>query len=251
MGLFDNFLNKAPAQTTPQADPNAAAVVPAAGNLQDPNIVAQQGSVSAVAPEGPASDPANAGDADTPLAEFKNLWDTEPTNKADPSLAPTPLVASEIQALVAKQDFSAMITPEMLATVPEEQHAAFTSAMNLVAQNVMTQSTMVNSKLNAQSIEQAEKRFAATLPELLRKQAVTNHANETNPLLNNPAIKPVVEATRTQLLQQYPNATQAQITEMTENYITQMGAAFAPAPVEPTAVKEQDFSNFLEKGTVG
>lgn len=254
MGLFDMFTPSAPAtqaQAAPQANPQVAPVVPEAGNLQDPNTVAQQHAVPADTGVAPAADPANAGAADTPLAEFSSLWDTKPTDTADQSLAPKPLDPTEIQQLVAKQDFSSMVTPEMLATIPEEQHAAFTASMNLVAQNVMTQSTLVNNKLQAQAIAQAEKRFAAQLPELLRAQAVTNHAKETNPMLSNPAIKPVAEAAQAQLLQQFPNASQAEITQMTANYIEQMGAAFAPAPVVSTADKEQDFSNYLGKGTLG
>lgn len=257
MGIFDMFTSQpaAPAQqqqqAAPTAQPTMTPIVQDAGNLQDPNAVAQQHQVPGGVPVAPASDPANAGAADTPLGEFSTLWDNVPTKDSDPTLVAKPLDPTEIGNLVAKQDFSHMVTPEMLASIPADQHDAYKASMNMVAQQVMTQSTLVNNKLQAQAIEQAERRFAAQLPELLREQAVTNHASETNPLLNNPAIKPVVEATRSQLLQKFPDATQAQITEMTTNYITQMGAAFAPAPVVSTAEKEQDFSNYLDKGTLG
>jgi hypothetical protein len=243
MGMFDMF-KPAPQQAAPQAAPQVEA-----GNLQDPSVLANANSQlpnSAPNAASPASTPAN-----TPMGDFATLWDTVKTDPSKQGNAPAALDQAELTALINKQSYANTVTPDMLASFPEEQHAALTSVMEAVARNVMVQATLVNNKLNAQSLTAAEAKFAAQLPDLLRAQSVANHGAETNPLFNNPAIKPVVEATRSQLLAKFPNATQAEITSMTEKYIMSMGAAFAPPPVIPTGMQEQDFSNFLDKGTVG
>ncbi len=84
---------------------------------------------------------------------------------------------------------------------------------------------------------------------MLRQQGAANHLKETNPIFNNPAVAPVVQATQQQLLQKFPNATQAEITKMTQDYILAMGQAFAPAPAaSPEAETEMDWEKFLTVG---
>ena len=80
---------------------------------------------------------------------------------------------------------------------------------------------------------------------MLRTQSAANHLKDTNPIFSNPAIQPVIEATQQQLLSKFPNATPAEITAMTNNYILAMGEAFAPKPVTPVS-KDTDWENFIQ-----
>jgi hypothetical protein len=65
-------------------------------------------------------------------------------------------------------------------------------------------------------------------------------------LFSNPAIKPVIDATQAQLLQKYPDATQAELTKMTQEYIVAMGAAFNPqTPASDLPAGEEDWSKFV------
>jgi hypothetical protein len=105
---------------------------------------------------------------------------------------------------------------------------------------------MVNNKLSEQAIAAAVQAEVAKMPGMLRQQASTDHLKTVNPLFDNPAIKPVAEATQKQLLQQFPNATHAEITDMTQKFLTEMGAAFAPK-VEETGLPEgeTDWTKFI------
>ena len=240
---FPNIFGNSATPAQPAA-PATPATPAQPGNLQDPAILDAQSTVPETT--APVLDPNSTDLSNTPLEAYDNLWETNPTANTKAPVSVAPLNETELREVIAKQDFSNMITAETLAGIPEEQHAATIAAMNTVAQNVMTQATLVNNKLNAQNLEAAEKRFNEQLPDILRQQAVTNHTKETSPLLTNPAIKPVAEAAQAQLLAKFPEASQAQIIQMTENYIKQMGEAFAPAPVTSPAELEQDFSKFLD-----
>lgn len=184
----------------------------------------------------------------SPLDDFKNLWENAPNNSESTPNQPVPLDAAQVQKAVANTNFAAGITPETLAAITaggEGAGEAFMNAMNSMARDVMVQSTMVGNKLTEKAVADAIAAQQASLPELVRSQQATSHLVDTNPLFTNPAIAPVVEATQAQLLQKYPNATPAEITTMTQNYITQMGAAFAPAEVVNGAEAGTDWEAFM------
>jgi hypothetical protein len=148
---------------------------------------------------------------------------------------------------MAGANFAPQITAEQQAAITaggEGAQEAFNAALNSVAQQVMTQATLVGNKLGEKQIQAAIEKHMATIPELLRTQGSTEHLRTTNPIFENPAVKPVVEATQAQLLQKFPNATHAEITTMTQDYILAMGESFAP-PGPTTPDGEQDWNAFL------
>lgn len=216
----------------PNTDPNAAPAMP----VVDPNA--------------PVVDPNAPIVPDSPLAEFKDLWEPVPIDpNAPPATEPPPALTTEaVQKAVAKADFSQAINAETMAAITaggEGAGEAFAKAMNAVAQQVMVQSVMANNKLTEKAVAEAVNAYKKDIPGLLREQATKDHLVTTNPLFDNPAIKPVIEATRLQILQKFPNATNEQISEMTNNYILAMGEAFAPAPVTPEVAGETDWSKYL------
>ena len=120
--------------------------------------------------------------------------------------------------------------------------------MNAVAQQTMTHSIMVNEKLTQQAIAKAVAANEATLPTRLRNQAASDHLKTSNPLFDNPAIKPVVEATHQQLLLKYPTETNAQITERVNSFMLAMSDQFAPkAAVNDNGVGDTDWEEFMNK----
>lgn len=239
MSIFDIF--KAP--TPAPVDPSAAVQQPNAAHVQQ-QVPLNQGNIPAAPttvadpnnPTSPVADPntvkAEAKD-DTPLAQFQDLWKDVPNdpNKPNTPAQPAELTAETVQKIVENVNFSQQVTPETLAAIAgggEDAAAAFTNAMNEVARQVMVQSTLVNNKLTERAVEQAVKSHTENLPALLRSQAASDHLVTSNPLFSNPAVKPVIEATQSKLLAKFPNATHAELTEMTQNYIIAMGEAFAP-----------------------
>jgi len=239
MNLFDIFTpnNPAPApQEALQAAPTPAPDTPPA--TPPTAVPATQGNIppnvdpSATPPVGtPPVETAPAATPDTPLADFKGLWDT-PTKSPDTATPPaTGLNPVDVQKAMANIDFANSLAPDTMTQISaggDEAQTAFTNAMNNVAQQVMVQSTLVNNKLTTKAIDDALAKQALAIPDMVRAQAAASHMNDTDPLYSNPAVKPVMEAARSQLLSQFPNATPAQITDMAQNYIKEMGKAFAP-----------------------
>ena len=237
MGMFDIFTNSQPTNAAPSSP-----VSP--GNIPPPTDPAAPGQgvvpASAVAPAVPKQ-------PESPLDTFKVLWEPVPVdpNSSTPA-ASQELTAEQVQTAVAKANFSQAITPEQLQAISQggdAAQAAFSAAMNAVAQQVMVQSTMVNSKLTEKAVAAALARQSSEIPQMLRRQASTAHLNDTSALFSNPAIQPVVQATQQQLLQKFPQATPAEITQMTQDYIKAMGEQFAPKPVSDPNVT--DWSTFL------
>lgn len=242
----------APAPVTPVAPvagqpPVAQAVPPQQGNIPAAPTIA-------VNPDGtPVVDALPVEKDESPLAVFKSLWEDAPIDPNAPAtpagyVAPT---ADQIQTAVAKQDFSSNFTPEQLAAVTaggEGASEALVQLLNTVGQQTLAQSTMINSKLNEQAMTAAIAEQVAKMPDLVRAQTVQAHLKDTNPLFDNPAIKPVIEATQHQLQVKFPNATPAEITKMTQDFVIGMGAEFAPKPVVATGLEADDWTNFLESG---
>ena len=261
MSIFDIFTpapsQPAPAQQAPAPQQTPVPVQP--GNIPTPPAVtAEPGNPTApvIPPVTPVAPLPDMTKAEPSLDDFKGLWDTVPTDPNNPATqqAPQALNVEDLQKTVGAIDFTQAITAEQLAAIQEGGEgatAATLQAMNAMAQKVMIQNTLVNNKLTEQAIERAVKSHSDSLPELLRSQAAADHLKTSNPIFSNPAVKPIMEATQQALLQKFPNATHAEITNMTQNYITAMGQEFAPqASVnDNTATNETDWMEFMKAPT--
>ena len=238
MSVFDIFTSKAPAPVAPTpATP---------GNIPAPTIqpgVAPGMDLNGLVPAVPTPTV-----AETPLTPFTNLWDDVPS----PNAVVTNLNSynpQDIATAMGKIDLSSAITPEHMQAIThggQDAAAAFAAAMQAVAQKAMVQATLVSSQLTKKAVEDAVAATRATLPDLLREQGAQNHMRETNPLFSNPAVKPVIEAARSQLLSKYPNATHSEITGMVNDYIRAMGTAFAPPAPNVAGANDVDWEAFMK-----
>ena len=263
MGILDIFKSAPAPAVTPASTPASGAPVNPA-NPQAPGAVAvpaapiQPGNIqplkdapapgNGVVPGSTTPTPAEPKVPESPLDQFKDLWQAVPVDANSPTPAvPAELTAEQVQQAVSKASFTESITPEQLTAIAaggEEAQKAFTEAMNSVAQQVMVQATMVSNKLTERAVSAALEKQNALIPEMLRKQASTAHLNDTSELFSNPAIQPVVQATQAQLLQKFPNATPLEITTMTQDFIVAMGEQFSPKA--STDSNDTDWSNFLK-----
>lgn len=257
MSVFDIF-NTAPAQQAPAQQQQAPAPNPGGaappGQIPAPTTVPQTTPNTApngTVPNQPAVPEVPADNS--PLAPFKELWEAPVTDPKAPAPAPTTpqqLNLEDVQKAVAKATFTNAITPEHLAAIGEGGEAAqkaFAESLNAVAQQVLTQSVMVNSKLSEQNMNTFQDAQSSKLQDLVQKHALSESVNSSNPIFKNPAVQPVIEATKQQLLTKFPNATTAEHAKMLEDYMLAMGAAFTPAPeVDPTKVTQgEDWEKFL------
>jgi len=236
-------------QPTPQAQGQGQQQQPATpGNIPDQPISPIQ-SGPAAAPNGvvPAGSNAAAPKDDSPLAQFSSLWETKPNEVSNLNPA-KPLDAAALSQVMAKADFSKAVTPDMLAAITaggEGAGTAFTQAMNSVVQQAMVQATLINEQLTAKAVQNAIAATEAKIPSLVRDQSSAAFLQDSNPLFSNPAIKPVIDATRTQLMNQFPSDTPSQIAQKLNNYVQAMGEAFNPAAPPPVTPDQVDWNKFL------
>jgi len=229
MGIFDIFTAKPnePAPTIPGQPgvPNNPGNIPTPGH--DGTVASTEG--QGVLPPGvPVVTPPKD---DSPLADYKDLWQDDPKKPGEPAPADYSLNPEDLQKVIAKQDFTKLATPEQLAAIAEGGEgavAANLAIINAVAQQTLTQATLVGNKLTEQMVARAIQDSQDKIPALLRSQLATSHLKDTNPLFSNPAVAPVMEAVRERLLGKFPDATPTQITEMTQDFVMAMGKEFAP-----------------------
>lgn len=158
-----------------------------------------------------------------PLDEFKTLW--EPV-KADPNNPDTGLDFNNIDPqkmmeAARKVDFTQILTPEIQASIAkggEEGVKATISAMNQMNQLVYGQSAMATTKIVGAAVENARQEFAKQIPGLVKAAALQSNLVKANPVFQNPAVTPIVEGLKSQLLIKFPNATSDQLTEMAQSY---------------------------------
>ena len=250
------FTNQAPVQTPPAAAPApttppvADPTKPAAKlDNQVPSTEPVQNTVTA--PNGVVPDNVPAAEKN-PLDQFNTLWDTDPNAPAPAgNYTPEVLDAAKLQEVIAKTDMTSVLTPELQAKINaggEEAQGAMIEAMNLVAQQTLMQSTTVANKMMESNSTKLMDAMIAKLPDLVKAQSVNNTLVEQNPIFSNPAVKPIMDASKTQLQLKFPNATPTEITKMTQDYIMAMGQAFNPATPPADIPGDQDWSNFESQG---
>lgn len=242
--MFDMFTSQPAVPATPTVaaptppvgptPPGNLPAVPAVATEQNPGTAA-----NGVVPAQPATStdltaPApGAEENKSPLAEYATLWDDVPKKEGDPDPAApvTSLDPAKLQEIVSKVDFSKSLNQENLAKIAaggEEATAAFASSMNEVAQQVLIQATLAANKMTEQAVSAAVEAQNAKIPELIRSATTSAALIKANPLFQDPAIKPVIDAVKSQLAEKNPTATPDQLTEMAQNFVSVMGEQLAP-----------------------
>lgn len=252
MGILDIFKATPAPQQTVQT-PVVAAPGDQGGIPSTPTVTVDPANPTAPVTDPAAnSAPAPAADPNTvksPLDPFTKLWENVPNKDDKTSPAPVPLNAEQLQKAMANVDFSDTITPEQLTAIQnggEEAAAALPVILNTAIRQSMVQSTLINNKLTEKAIADAVASHLAELPAQLRSQTASNHLKDTNPIFNHPAVKPVMEATQAKLMVQHPDATPAELTQMTQDFVLAMGQAITPQQVvNDNGVDNTDWEKFM------
>jgi hypothetical protein len=172
----------------------------------------------------------------SPFADFADLWKND-TNAANPNAGSIFNVdAAKLQEAASKVDFTKVVTPEMMQGIQaggEEATQAFIQAMNKMSQQVYAQSAAASIGLVEQATKKAREQFVSEIPDLLKKQQVNSNLRDENPVFNDPAVAPLMQALESQLVVKFPNATSTELKEMAKNYISGLGSVFNKT--EPTA----------------
>jgi len=237
--IFDMFKQAAPAATS------SAATNPTVPNAT--NTPAANPQASTVAGATDAATDASA----SPLDQFKDLWKTDPNAKPETPFSFNSDPSKLIDA-AKTVDFTKVVTPEIMKVIaaggPEAQQAMMT-AMNNMTQMSFAQSSHAAAKITEAALQQQEERFKAMLPNLIKQHTVTDNLKQTNPLMADPAMAPMISALQQQFTTKYPQATAVQINDHVNEFLN--GAADRimgqrPTPVDKTKKPSTDWSLFVE-----
>lgn len=221
----------APAPTAPAAAPNPNPNPMAGGN---PNPVGTHTDTSTA-----ANGTVPAGSSETPFAGMEKLW--ENASPADGKTTPKQKgvfgdVNPEAFAEAARSiDFTQIVTPEIksrMAAGGEDGIKASMEAMNLMNQANYANSAQVSTKLIEKALETFTKQLQSNLPGLIKKHNTSNSLRNDNPVFANPAAAPVLDMLQRGLHNQFPKASEQEITTMAKKFITDLASPFAPKPEE-------------------
>lgn len=240
--IFDMFKQQTPAPTaTPAASAATNPTVPGATNTPAANPT--PGTVS-------GTDTNNTGAA-SPLDQYKNLWETDPNAKKEIpfSFNSDPAKLMDTAKTV---DFTKVVTPqtmELIAKGGPEAQKAMIESMNAMSQMSFAQSANAAAKIAEAALQQQEERFKAMLPQLIKQHTVVDNLKQTNPLMSDPAMAPLIGALQQQFTSKFPNATAVQINDHVNEFLN--GAADRitgqrPVKQDPAKRQEMDWSKFVE-----
>mgnify|MGYP000614999569 CR=1 FL=1 len=252
MSIFDKLFGSAPAQqTTPPQNLPPGAQPGNQGPMQGTQATPQT-APNGVVPQQQETKPA---EPPTPLDPFKDVWQTPKTEGADPNqgmfanLDPQKLMES-----ARKVNFSGALTQENMQKIQAggpEAIQALQESLNSVAQTVYAQSALATTKIVEQALGKQKEQYDAQLPTMVKKFSTNESLISSNPLLQNPAIQPLVGALQEQLIRKNPNATSAEIQQQVTDYFAALGNTFAPKPAAPSASQKkaaeaEDWDKFFQ-----
>ena len=191
------------------------------------NTFKSDGSIAAIPP-------AATGDA-SPLANFKDLWETPKDAQGNPivqtkaSLVPTinPDPA-KIQESASKIDFTKLIPADVQAKALAGDSTAFMQAINAASQATLAHTTQLTAQIVKEALTQQATAFEARAADILRTERVSNTIQADNPLFTNPATAPMLRMVEQQFMAKNPTASPAEISQMAKAYV----AGFAEEAVK-------------------
>jgi hypothetical protein len=214
MGVMDFF--RGPASGTQQ--PVAPTITPA-GNAT--NTTVPGASTPASNGSLPAIPAVSTGEA-SPLDGFQKLWQKEDTD-AKPVSWTTNVTAdpAKLKEVAAQADFVKQIDPAVMQQAAKGDPTALATAINLAAQAGFAQSAAATAGIveNALATQAANFRDVV-VPDILRRNAISQEVRADNPLFQNPAVAPLLQSVESQMATKYPNSTPSQISQMAKDYLT-------------------------------
>lgn len=212
--------------------------------------------------KGPKAIPA-AGEAEkSPLEGYAKLWETDPN-------APKPIDTTvkfnpdpkAIQAAAAKINFSEVIPKDLAEKALKGDPEAFAQAVNLASQATYAQSAGASMKLIEGALERQANMFKTEIiPQIVRQASARNAAAADNELLQNPALKPMVDMLQANILAKNPQASSDEIAKNVNETLKAFSTELAKSYGYDVNLKketsaetlvmgkrpEQDWSKFLE-----
>jgi len=214
------------------------------GGTTQSNGVPAPGTTTAAAPgtTAPGTTPAPATPAiselDAGLNNLADLWRAPAaaaaaaTGDNAPKGAYADFTDDALSKAFGAARISTTIKPEILSSLfdgNQEKAAALSGILDQAFQIGLSMSAKNAMKLAEHGLNHGFEKFkTGELSQLLAQRSVQSGVLEANPMLANPAYKPVYDALVSSLTAQYPQATQQEITQHATKHITNLVNGLAP-----------------------
>lgn len=180
----------------------------------------------------------------SPLDSFADLWQTKPKDPNAPANATESMEidAEQLHQHVAKLSFTDSISQDTLQKIAaggEDAVSALVEVVNAVGRNVLAQSTLVGNKLAQRVATHEAKNLQGSLESRIKAMQLSSNLVEANPLFNNPAVKPVIDSVKDQLVEKFPDATSAELTKMAQEFVIAMSTALNPNATQQQQNQQQ------------
>lgn len=171
----------------------------------------------------------------TPVAasfnqEEDDFWNN-PTPVENPNQLNFDITPQQLAEIAGKIDYTQIISPEIrqrIAAGGEDAMAATLEAMNLLGRQTYQHNALATTKLIQKAVQASEANLDQRIAKQFKLLGLSEGVIESNPMLENPSFKPVVDLVKNQILIKYPNASKAELNTMLNRRLAQMGEAFNP-----------------------
>ena len=167
---------------------------------------------------------------------FKDLWSNDPKQEEQQGINFN-IAPDKLQELATKNiDLGNLMTPDLQQRIMaggQDALAALTEAMNITGRTVYANSIQGTTKLVQMAAQDAEARITASLESKFKLMGLNDHLANTNPALQDPMLKPIVESCKAQVVKKFPNASSTEIAKITDQYFNQIAAKLAPGLSKP------------------
>lgn len=160
-----------------------------------------------------------------PFADFKDIWKdintqqgTRPAINAD---------RTKIDAVAKGIDFTKGINPTLVQKALAGDQAAFLQVLNESAQQGFAVAMQASSHLVDKQSGAVIDHMQTALPNQLKTFQSRESFLGANPKFNDPAVQPLLSVIQTQLVNQFPTATAAEIAQHAQKYLMSVAGALA------------------------
>lgn len=233
MNAFRNIVNpnQAPQQTLSNGIPMNAPQMNNTANPTVPNMA----DINAQAAQQPPQQVEKS-----PSEQLAELWKIEPPKEPKAAIqAPTlNFDPAKVQQLSQGMDFTRnLVTQDDLAKIvaggPDAVNVLM-QTMNKVGQNVFAQATLANAKIVQGSLDANATNLQAALPSMVKTHTMQEAIVNSNPVFNDPAVAPILDILKQQLVQAYPNATAQEIQAHANKAVLNLGKVVGAQDAQTT-----------------
>lgn len=214
----------------PSGDQPTPIAAPGAINPSDPS----KGNPTVPGDGTPRSDGSNpaipatqTGDA-SPLDGFAKLWDKDAKDGSPLTLSTTiPIDNAKVMEAARTFDFTKAIDPQLLDKATKGDQGSMLEIIKVTAQNAFAQSSATTARIVQQALAQQAERFQNEyFPEIMRRTEAAQMLRKDNPILDNPAAKPMIRMLEEQFAVKYPTASPTEITNHATKFFSDFSTEF-------------------------